>query len=219
MIAHNLKAIFIHITKTAGSSIEVALNEVEQRDDGAIDPATGDFVKVITGEEKHMTARAVQDFVSDDVWKTYYKFSVVRNPFDRFHSLWWNGRYVGKRHSLTFPEFTNYALHRTLKGRLMNLRKGEWKVHQRFRPQAWWLRSHNGEMEMDQVLRFEAVDEGFAQLARKLGLPSEELPKVLMKNRRPESRSYYADDYDDNTRAIVTDFYRDDLELFGYDFE
>ena len=61
MIAHNLKAIFIHITKTAGSSIEVALNEVEQRDDGAIDPATGDFVKVITGEEKHMTARAVQD--------------------------------------------------------------------------------------------------------------------------------------------------------------
>jgi len=219
MIAHNLKAIFIHITKTAGSSIEVALNDVEQRDDGAIDPATGDFVKVITGEEKHMTARAVQDFVSAEVWKTYYKFSVIRNPFDRFHSLWWNGRYVGKRHNLTFPEFTDYALHRTLKGRLRNLRKGEWKVHQRFRPQAWWLRSHNGEMEMDQVLRFESVDEDFAQLARKLGLPSEQLPKVLMKNRQPKSRSYYADDYDDNTRAIVADFFRDDLDTFGYDFE
>ena len=30
---------------------------------------------------------------------------------------------------------------------------------------------------------------------------------------------HYADDYDDNTRAIVADFFRDDLETFGYDFK
>lgn len=219
MIAHKLKAIFIHITKTAGSSIEVALNEVEQRDDGAIDPMTGEFVKVVTGEEKHMTARAVQDFVEPDVWDSYFKFSVVRNPFDRFHSLWWNGRYVGKRHTMTFPEFSTYALHKSLKGRLMNLRKGEWKVHQRFRPQAWFLQSHNGKIEMDQVLRFESIRDEFPELARKLGLPSETLPKVLVKNRNPKSRSSYAEDYDTKTRALVTDYYRDDLETFGYKFE
>lgn len=219
MIAHKLKTIFIHITKSAGSSIEVALNEVEKRDDGAIDPATGDFVKVVTGPEKHMTARAVQEFVGDEVWNSYYKFSVVRNPFDRFHSLWWNGRYVGKRHSLAFQQFTDFALHRTLKGRLRKWRTGEWKVHQRFWPQARFLQSKNGKMEIDQVLHFESISEDFAELANRIGLPSTHLPKVLMENRRPESRHCYADDYDDQTRAIVADFYRDDIETFGYDFE
>ena len=219
MIANKLKAIFIHITKTAGSSIEVAMNEVEQRDDGAIDPATGDFVNVVTGQEKHMTARAVQDFVSRDVWDSYYKFSVVRNPFERFHSLWWNGRYVGKRHSLSFPEFVDFALHRTLKGRFRHWRRGEWKIHQRFRPQTWWLRSHNGEIEMDQILKFESIDDDYALLARNIGLPSETLPKILMKNRRPESRGHYTEAFDANTRAIITDYYRDDLETFDYQFD
>ena len=219
MIAHQLKTIFIHITKSAGSSIEVALNDVEQRDDGAIDPATGDFVKVVTGPEKHMTARAVQEFIGDDVWSSYYKFSVVRNPYDRFHSLWWNGRYVGKRHNRSFPEFADFALQRTLKARLLNWRQGNWKIHQRFWPQAHFLQSRNGKMEMDQVLRFESISEDFAKLAQRIGLPSTELPKVLMKNRNPKSRHHYADDYDDQTRAIVAEFYRDDIKIFGYDFE
>lgn len=219
MIAYKLKTIFIHITKSAGSSIEVALNEVEQRDDGAIDPMTGEFVKVVTGREKHMTARAVQEFVGDEIWNDYFKFSVVRNPFDRFHSLWWNGRHVGKHHTMTFAEFTNYALRRTLGAHLAHWRKGQWTMHQRFWPQAQFLRSRNGMMEMDQVLRFESISDDFAELARHIGLPSTNLPKVLMKNRRPQSRRPYAEDYDDKTRAIVGDYYREDLEVFNYDFE
>lgn len=219
MIAYKLKTIFIHITKSAGSSIEVALNEVEQRDDGAIDPMTGEFVKVVTGKEKHMTASAVQEFVGNKVWNEYFKFSVVRNPFDRFHSLWWNGRHVGKHHTMTFAEFTDYALQRTLKSRLAHWRKGEWKVHQRFWPQARFLKSRNGKIEMDKVLRFESIADDFAELALQIGLPSTTLPKVLMKNRRPQSRHPYAEDYDDITRAIIADYYREDLETFGYGFE
>jgi len=219
MIAHKLKTIFIHITKSAGSSIEVALNQVEQRDDGAVDPMTGEFVKVVTGPEKHMTARAVQEHVGDDVWNSYFKFSVVRNPYDRFHSLWWNGRYVGKKHEMTFPEFVDYALQRTLKARILHWRKRQWKIHQRFWPQVHFLRSKNGKIEMDQVLKFESIADDFAELAQRIGLPSTQLPKVLMKNRNPKSRHHYADDYDDRTRAIVADYYRDDIEAFDYDFE
>lgn len=219
MIAHKLKTIFIHITKSAGSSIEVALNQVEQRDDGAIDPMTGEFVKVVTGAEKHMTARAVQEQVGDDIWNSYFKFSVVRNPYDRLHSLWWNGRYVGKKHELAFPEFADYALQRTLKARIQNWRKRQWTIHQRFWPQAQFLRSKNGKIEMDQILKFESIADDFAELAQRIGLPSTQLPKVLMKNRKPQSRRHYADDYDDRSRAIVADYYRDDIEAFDYDFE
>ncbi|NNF48458.1 MAG: sulfotransferase family 2 domain-containing protein [Woeseiaceae bacterium] len=219
MIAHKLKTIFIHIPKTAGSSIEVALNEVEQREDGAVDPMTGEFVNVITGTEKHMTARACREFVGDEVWNSYFKFSVVRNPFDRFHSLWWNGRHVARRHALSMHEFANAAFHRGVRGRLISWRQGLWKVHQRYWPQTRWLRSPGGEIEMDQVLKFENIAADFAQLAGRIGLPSTELPKVLMKNRRPSSRRPYVEDYDSETRRIVTDYYREDLEAFGYEFE
>ena len=64
-----------------------------------------------------------------------------------------------------------------------------------------------------------SIADDFAQLARDLGLPSTELPKVLMKNRKPQSRGHYADAYDDNTRRIVTEYYQDDLDAFGYSFE
>lgn len=219
MISHKLETIFIHITKTAGSSVEVALNEVEQRGDGAVDPMSGDFVNVITGKEKHMTARACQAFVGDEVWSTYFKFANVRNPFDRFHSLWWNGRNVSMRHSLDLRGFVDYAFHRGIRGRALNWRQKIWKVHQRFWPQTEWLRSANGEIEMDQIMKFETIDEDFAKLAARIGLPSTELPKILMKNRRPSSRRPYAEDYDDETRRLVADFYRSDFETFGYEFE
>ncbi len=219
MIAHKLKTIFIHITKTAGSSIEVALNAVEESNKGAVDPMTGEFVDVVTGEEKHMSALECQAFVGDSVWDDYFKFSVVRNPFDRFHSLWWNGRYVGKKHEMSFREFTSFALHTSLRSRLQNLRHGRWKVHKRFWPQTRWLESRNGKIEMDQVLRFESISADFAILSQKLQLPSEELPKILVKNRSPKSRRNYSEDYTDAIREIVADHYRSDLEAFNYDFK
>ncbi|MBT8104813.1 MAG: sulfotransferase family 2 domain-containing protein, partial [Woeseiaceae bacterium] len=204
---------------TAGSSIEVALNAVEQREDGAVDPMTGEFVNVITGAEKHMTARACEAFVGEEVWNSYFKFSVVRNPFDRLHSIWWNLQHVGTMHAVGMREFADVAFHRGVRGRLTNWRKGRWKIHQRYWPQAHWLRSQSGEIEMDQVLKFENIAADFAQLAGRIGLPSTELPKVLMKNRRPSSRRPYVEDYDSETRRIVTDYYREDLEAFGYEFE
>ncbi len=218
MIAHSLKAIYVHITKTAGSSIEVALDAVEQRNTGATDLATGEHVNVVTGEEKHLTARQCRQWVGEDKWREYFKFAVVRNPWDRFHSLWWNGRYVGKRHELSLPEFADHYLHRNLSGRLQSLLQGRLRIHQRFRPQVDWLRSANGEIEMDYICRFETIAKDFAVVAERLGLPSAELPRVLVKNRSPLSRSFYADDFDDRTRELISAYYAEDIETFGYQF-
>ena len=96
--------------------------------------------------------------------------------------------------------------------------QGRLRIHQRFWPQIEFLRSGNGKVEMDKICRFESIDEDFAEVAEHLGLPSRELPKILVKNRAPSSRHFYADDYDDKTKAIVTDVYRDDIREFGYRF-
>ena len=218
MISHKLKAIFIHVTKTAGSSIEVAMDAVEQVNKGATDPATGERVAVVTGGEKHLSAKACKELVGDETWNDYFKFTVVRNPWDRFHSLWWNGRYVGKRHELEFPEFANHFLERSLAGKLRGLMQGRLRIHQRFWPQTEFLRSGNGKVEMDFVCRFENIDSDFAVVSEKIGLPSPELPKILVKNRNPNTRSFYADDYDDETKRIVSEVYADDIREFDYRF-
>lgn len=218
MISHKLKAIFIHVTKTAGSSIEVAMDAVEQKNEGATDPATGERVAVVTGSEKHLSASACKELVGEKTWNEYFKFTVVRNPWDRFHSLWWNGRYVGKRHDLEFPAFADYFLERSLGGKLRGLLQGRLRIHQRFWPQIEFLRSKNGEIEMDKICRFENIDNDFAEVSEKLGLPSRELPKILVKNRNPVSRSFYADDYDDETKRIVSEVYKADIREFGYTF-
>jgi len=79
MIHHNRQAIFTHIARTGGSSIETAFY--------------GTDYWLINSNEKHIPA-AVARKLYEPYWKSYYKFSIVRNPFDRFRSLWkYSGHY------------------------------------------------------------------------------------------------------------------------------
>ena len=79
MISHKYKAIFTHIARTGGSSIETAF--------------VGDDYWNINPNEKHIPADVAYKLY-EPYWKSYYKFAIVRNPFDRFRSLWkYKGHY------------------------------------------------------------------------------------------------------------------------------
>src|SRR5437588_5671820 len=67
-IYHRLKTIFVHVPKTAGTSIERHL----QMQDCASGPIGG-----------HTTASAFQRHFPD-AFGEYFKFAVVREPVDRF---------------------------------------------------------------------------------------------------------------------------------------
>jgi hypothetical protein len=72
MISHELKCIFIHIPRTAGSSIERSLIG---RDWWSIDNKT-----------KHLTASQAKKIYSE-YWNDYFKFSFIRNPYSRMLSM------------------------------------------------------------------------------------------------------------------------------------
>ena len=59
---YNRPYIFIHINKTAGSSISKALGYDHQI---------------------HMTAKMLQDLLSTEIYQQKYKFAFIRNPYDR----------------------------------------------------------------------------------------------------------------------------------------
>lgn len=71
MINHDLKCIFIHIPRCAGSSVEHWLCG---KDWWSIDPAS-----------KHLTARQAR-MIYAEYWDSYFKFSILRDPLTRSRS-------------------------------------------------------------------------------------------------------------------------------------
>jgi hypothetical protein len=74
MIDHNRKLIFIHIARTGGTSIETAL--------------VGKDWWFFDAQTKHISAKQARMFYGEELWKSYTKFSVIRNPWDRIISMW-----------------------------------------------------------------------------------------------------------------------------------
>ena len=207
MIIHAHKAIFVHIPKTAGSSIEAALNETEQTNAGAIDEATGKYYPITTGKEKHFDARACRKHYGRKIWQNYFKFTVVRNPWQRIHSWWWNNREITGAVSLPFSEFIHTSL------------ESSSPLPKSLRPQVNWITSGNGKVEMDYICRFESIDNDFREVCRLIRAPLVELPQVLVENRNPASRRHYTEDYDAELRKLVAAVYAEDIALFNYRFD
>ncbi|MEM9173535.1 MAG: sulfotransferase family 2 domain-containing protein [Pseudomonadota bacterium] len=218
MIAHKLKTIFIHIPKTAGSSIEVALDSVEKTNKGAVDPRTGEHNPVTTKPEKHYDAVACRNAYGADVWNDYFKFAVVRNPWDRLHSNWWNRKNEKQPWTLDFSSYVRTNLDPALPRRVAGLFLRRYARPQPLRGQVEWLTSANGEFEIDYVIKFESLKEHFAEVKKTIGLDYEELPKILHANKHKEKRNHYSQDYDAKTREIVDRVYAADIERFEYEF-
>lgn len=72
MICHDLKCIFVHIPRCAGTSIETWLTGTDW---WRVDPAT-----------KHLTARQAGRLYAAQ-WPDYFKFAVVRDPVARCRSM------------------------------------------------------------------------------------------------------------------------------------
>jgi len=72
MISHKHQCIFIHIQRTGGTSIEHwFLNHTMWDENPSL---------------KHLTAPQAK-LIYKDYWNDYYKFSIIRNPYNRFVSM------------------------------------------------------------------------------------------------------------------------------------
>jgi hypothetical protein len=103
VVCHTRKIIFIHIPKTAGSSIEHLL-----RDEGKYEL---DFIGVRNGRSTHHYMGIELKMILKELYPTYYKFSFVRNPYDRLISeyFWCRLNNVGHKFNKTFDEFLDYV--------------------------------------------------------------------------------------------------------------
>ncbi len=214
MISHKHKCIFIHIPKCAGTSIKYFLFPDEE-----IHWFKPNY-EVLYGfcpERKifmqHATSQQLLEtgLVTKEQWDSYYKFTFVRNPWDRAVSdyFWLMNDQKIK------DSFKNY-LHK--RGKFTNVLHDAGTKHYRGEhviPQSDFF-SEEGTLKMDFVGRFENFSEDMNKVVRVLG-GSEEFDTHI--NKGLKKKHHYSKMYSNKLRDRVAEMYQQDIAQFGYTFE
>lgn len=207
MISHRYKCIFVHIPKCGGTSIEnVIWPEPHLEADlakGMIEPYRN---KYQTGGMQHLFARHIRQEVGDEIFNSYFKFAIVRNPWDRAVSqfIYLKTRRRDLRRFLGVTRFV------TLKSYLRAIQK---TVHVHWDEQYKFLVDEHGNQIVDYVGRFEDLDSEFRKIATLIGLQQPSLP-----HEKKSRRTHYRDYLNASSRDMVASIYRRDIETFGYEF-
>lgn len=206
IVSHQHRCIFVAMPKTGTHSVRQALREHLGPDDieqvGLFVNKRFPFDEIAQIGHGHLSVRQVRPFLGDAVCDDYFKFTFVRNPFDRFVSY------------CAFMTRQQGAFDRdpqgTMRRILFELRPMD---HVHFQPQYTLLTNAAGELEMDFIGRVERMQDDYDAICARIGIPSRPLDKVNG-SRRGDYRQYY-------DRALmdgVAELYRGDLERFGYTF-
>jgi chondroitin 4-sulfotransferase 11 len=192
-----LGAIFIHVPKTGGSSITSALFGQNPRNIPASRYAAYD------GER----------------FDALVKFAFVRNPWDRLLSSYsYLRNSIGKNRSPSVLwAAANLSHYTSFEQFVLSLRDLAFRrrilAQKIFFPQRMWVcLPLEPRHRMDFLGRFETLEQDYAVLASRFGLPPD-LQKIRKSDHAPYTSVYTAE-----MQEVVAGVYRRDIELFGYTF-
>ncbi|HWJ81146.1 MAG TPA: sulfotransferase family 2 domain-containing protein [Nocardioides sp.] len=211
LISDSARVLFVHVQKTAGSTIDRALQ------DNLSD------IREIKGLGRH--AHLGRILKAEPALSGYFIFGFVRNPWDRMVS--WHqmivrmdeaakkedqyAEHVRRRlernafwaeAAAEFPRFEDFIL------------RGPDRFPRMRVPQIDYLTA--GDRRADFIGRQESFDADFAAVCEKIGLPPfEPVPRNVDKSERPHYSTFYTDEMRDR----IAELFAADIEEFGYTFE
>jgi hypothetical protein len=206
MISHDQRCIFVHIPRTGGTSIEDVIWPGERTEEhlwmGFVSKHRN---KYQTGGLQHLLARQIREEVGSDVFDSYYKFAVVRNPWDRAVSQYSYTRIRTDLHELigmtADTSFSDY----------LGLIEGQ--EHVQWQPQLDFLSDSRGGVLVDFVARFERLEQDTQAIFNRLNLEGRTLLHTNASTRRP-----YQEYFDASSKRQLQKLYGRDIEAFGYEF-
>lgn len=206
IVSHLHRYIFVAMPKTGTHSVRQALREHLGPDDieqvGLFVNKRFPFDEVAQIKHGHLSVRQMRPYLGDAVCDDYFKFTFVRNPFDRFVSYC---AFMTRQHG-AFERDPQVTMRRIL----FELRPMD---HVHFQPQYTLLTDDADALEMDFIGRVEHMQTDYDAICAKIGIPSRALEKVNS-SKRGDYRQYYDQALIDG----VAELYRRDLELFDYRF-
>ncbi len=199
IVSHEYQFIFIGVPRTGTYTIRLLLDAYSPH---SLMPAAQDFTLPMGHEHRvdHATVTELRAHLGDEVWQTYYKFSFVRNPWDRVVS-WFHSAFF-KRKDLDFTEWLTTG----------GLDHPDYGLNH-IAPAAHFLLNRSGELDVNFVGRFENYEADLRHIFEKLDIPILQIPKINF-SQRPDYRELYTPE----TREVVAQFFADDIRLFNYSF-
>lgn len=230
MISYEHKCVYVHIPKTGGTSIErllwpnVHIHSTNARvlSGGLV---TGFRNQLQTGSYRVLYAKNIRKLVPGWAFDDFFKFTFVRNPFDKFVSSYMYTKVVdaipvqrsdskfffGPMGRGSLYDHVGVSPDVSFKGWVAAALE---KPYAQWEPQWKFVLDDNGDNLLDFVGRFENLVEDFALIADKIGFKGYRFPHM----NKSVGRGHYRDYYDDESRQMVEEFYKKDLEIFGYEF-
>ncbi len=208
MIDHKLKAIFLHIGKTAGSSVEHMMSRTPLNSSQADRQILYGYDKEEGIYLQHANAKTVKRLVGEEIFDTYYKFSIVRNPYSRLLSVY---HYLIDQHTEQFGSFKGYI------ESLPKMLGGAPHKGSHHSPQTDYTHI-NQEYVLDYVGRFEELPYSIDPVRKML-----EITRALGCRNTHRSKDWQhrsvASYYSSSMRRIVQDCYETDFLCFDYSSE
>lgn len=198
--------LFIHIPKTAGSSISNALG---------------------FKNSAHSTIEEARNSLGWIDFHLNFKFAFVRNPWDRFLSLYRYARMPESRYhsainteKAPFGKHSDYDLLKdaSLEECANYLIEGKLKHDSgwnHWQPQINWLQTKKGKIPLNFIGRYETLNADFKKIQKKLRI-TKNLNHINASSK--EKTPNYRDYYNQNTKEIINSFYKADINHFKYNF-
>lgn len=219
-INHDLKCIFIHIPRTGGSTIEKLLDmenldekgfsniHDEKRLFGRIQDGTED--NYLSTHLQHLTAHEIKQRVGEEIWNNYFKFTIVRNPWDRIISIYkyGDGSLKNKLKTVTEKKYKKIGFNEFLdKIQEIELRN----IH--LLPQYNFI-NYNNKLMLDYIGYFENYNQVIQEIFKILDLNLKEIPKSRKSNRL----NFYPFYYTPNRFKKIKRMYKEDIVKLNYSF-
>lgn len=186
------EAIFVHVTKSAGTSVATSL-----------------FGYL----PSHYSAWQYRVIFGKRDFTRYFKFSFVRNPWDRLYSAfsylkgggwdWRDERWFDENLS-GVDDFNQFVMEWLTPERLHS--------HVHFWPQSHFIFDKRGNLLIDYLGYFETLGQDFFHIASRIN------PEAKLTRTNSSQRGSYLDVYTPEAIAKVEKLYAEDISNFGYSF-
>lgn len=200
IISHKYKFIFIKTYKTAGTSLESYLSEFCGETDvltPVYPPVPGHLPRNVGDFYNHMPALEVQKKVGSEVWNSYFKFCVERNPWEKVLSFYWMEK-TRNDSSLDLDEF---------------LTRDNIGVN-------WHLYTDQEQKSpiVDRVLKYETIGHNLGQVFNTLGIPWGGTLEPKAKSGYRSDRRNYREVLSDGQSRFIAQKFSKEIEWHGYEY-
>jgi hypothetical protein len=150
--------------------------------------------------------------MNSDKWKDYYKFTFIRNPYDKIVSAYYFiNRTLQEQSRVTYDDLLTFLKNKE--------NCDNWVYGHGFQTQYNNLLDINNEINFNYIGNFDNLNTELIEILKNIGIPKITHHKFIEKNLKFNETivlKKYVDHYDDEILQLVNEYFKVDFEHFGF---